>query len=579
MAQQANLPIAEVAKLFSSLSLRLDERVDDKYNLSTFIPLVPFRTLSSPNAQIIFGRNGTGKTHLLKAFHQHCVENFETEKVLPVYIDLKTFGLSSMGGSLELSHLIHRYYRLFVNEIVETLTEFVNSTLTESLLQKVLSSRVRVRRRGIKQRLAAISEILDARRIEEAMVKYVRKIETSVEDKSSIKGGLSVALSGFEPKIKAEAGLAAEETDRNKEAIELVYGGLAVVNYDEVRTALEEIIELSGARAICVLVDEWSSIELKIQPVLAEMIKKTLAVSDRISLKIVALKFLTRTSASVAAQEVIGLQPGIDIFPIVDLDELLCFDLDQQSVKDFLTLMLYQHCCAIEISLKKKNIVQFEHFICEHLFADSDAYLEIVRASEGNPRDFLGLLASCSNRIQQRNSPLDRQGAVKVANSNFTSFKQPNVQDPRTQKLFRDIFQEVVKNKQKLFLLSSDKAANSTHIQQLWHYRFIHMVASTYTVIDSAGIPREYSVFSMDYSKLLTLKTQTSDEQLVDILTQVAGALVSNSFIALIDKTLQYTGLKESLISVAGRTIVSEVETADLNAERLVDHCIYDRLL
>ncbi|MGA8618120.1 MAG: hypothetical protein WB660_06310 [Candidatus Sulfotelmatobacter sp.] len=43
--------------------------------------------------------------------------------------------------------------------------------------------------------------------------------------------------------------------------------------------------------------------------------------------------------------------------------------------------------------------------------------------------------------------------------------------------------------------------------------------------------------------------------------------------------SLARAGLKEKLISVAGRSIVGKVETADLDAESLVKTCVYDGLL
>lgn len=39
--------------------------------------------------QVIYGRRGTGKTHLLKALQEKLLEN--DKKYLPVYIDLRTF--------------------------------------------------------------------------------------------------------------------------------------------------------------------------------------------------------------------------------------------------------------------------------------------------------------------------------------------------------------------------------------------------------------------------------------------------------------------------------------------------------
>lgn len=573
---------ADLAKLLSSLRLRLDEQIEDEYNLATFVPILSFESLAAPNTQIIYGRNGTGKTHLLKAFHQYCRANYDAKRVLPVYIDLKTFGVSTVGGQLEISQLIQRYYRLFVAKIVDALIDLADETLTEKVLERIFGGEVHDKRKRIREQLISLKEIFDSRRIEQGMTKYARSVESSRASSTGAKAGVSVSVSGFEPKANAEIGLSAEDVGKNKEAVELIYSGLAVLDYDEIRLALESIIDECGARAITVLVDEWSAIELKIQPILAEMIKKTLSVSNKIFIKIVALKYFTRTSASVDPPQVIGFQPGIDIFPLADLDALLSFDIDQQSVKDLLTYVLYRHCIALDPDVGKKTVAEFERFVCDHVFEKPDAYLEIVRASEGNPRDFLSLLAACCSSASQRTTALTQRDAVRLAISHFSNSKEPNIQDDTAGKLYTKLFENVVKNKQKLFLLTAAKATRDGRIQQLWHYRFIHLVAPTYTVITEAGLPAEYSVFSMDYGKLLALKTHKAGEQVLDLMTRTLERFnfSGRGLVTLaLSVSLQNAGLKEKLISVAGRSAVGEVETADLDADSLAATCVYDTLL
>ena len=439
------------------------------------------------------------------------------------------------------------------------------------------------KRKRIKQKLIALREIFKARRIEEGMTKYAHKIDASREGSTTAKAGLSVSVSGFEPKAKAEMGLSAHEIDKNKEAVELIYGGLAVLDYDEIRQTLEAIIDECGARAISVLVDEWSSIELKIQPLLAEMIRKTLCVSNRIFVKIVALKYFTRTSASVDPPQVIGFQPGVDIFPIADLDALQCFDFDeksQQSIKDFLTFVLYRHCTVLDPEVKQKGVVEFERYVCDHVFENPEAYLEIVRAAEGNPRDFLSLLSACCSSASERAASVSQKDAVRIASSHFTNSKAPNIQDDTAEKLYRELFEKVVENKQKLFLLSAAKAGRDPRIQKLWHYRFIHLVVPMYTVITESGTPKEYSVFSMDYGKLLALKTNKAGEKVISTMRMLWSCSGQSSIVTIaLNVSLAKAGLKEKLISVAGRSIVGKVETADLDAEGLVKACVYDSLL
>ena len=58
-----------VVKALASLKLRAEKGGAEKGGteetlLKSFVPIVSFESLSAANTQIIFGRNGTGKTHL-----------------------------------------------------------------------------------------------------------------------------------------------------------------------------------------------------------------------------------------------------------------------------------------------------------------------------------------------------------------------------------------------------------------------------------------------------------------------------------------------------------------------------------
>jgi DNA replication protein DnaC len=61
-----------------SFTLRSEGSESDSNNLETFVQLIDFAALATPNTQVIYGRHGTGKTHLFKAFYQNCISEFET---------------------------------------------------------------------------------------------------------------------------------------------------------------------------------------------------------------------------------------------------------------------------------------------------------------------------------------------------------------------------------------------------------------------------------------------------------------------------------------------------------------------
>jgi hypothetical protein len=578
----------ELPKLLASLKLRTDQQQEADYNLSTFVPVLDFGTLAAPNAQIIYGRNGTGKTHLLKAFCEYVYRNYETQNVLPVYIDCKLLELGTVGPEIEVSQLILRYYRLFVAKIVDALQELASKVLTPTRLEKFLGRGDANRVDRIEGSIAKLKKIFRYEDIEENVKEYKRKIALTSEDASKSSAGVSIKLSAMEdPKIGADVGISAEDARRRVQAVEFIYEGLAVIDYEAVRKELENIIQLCGAKGIVLLVDEWSAIDLGVQPLFAEIIKKTLAQSDRIHLKIVALKYFTRTSAVVNAPQRIGFQPGIDISPVADLDSLLCFDTDGQAVKDFLTVIAYKHCAAISEQVAKTNLKDFELAMCRELFEGPEAYLEIVRASEGNPRDFLSLLASCCAVRLTHNKAVGQRDAVKAAINYFISAKEPTIKsNPKAVVFYKKLFEEVVKNKQKLFLLTTEKAEANASILELLAFRCIHMVNPKYTALEEGGLPHEYTLFSMDYGKLASLKVQRAGENLVRAMSQAASILGTimgtPSFLTgYISKTFETLDVGSGLINVAGAQIVSKegVEAGNIDPEILVSKCVYDSLL
>ena len=578
----------EIGNVIAALKLRVDQQLEDVDNLATFVPIIDFPALTSANSHIIYGRNGTGKTHLLKAFHEYCEGDYEHTKILPVYIDCKTLELGTVGPEIEITFLVVRYYGLFVARVVEALNKFANTMLKPGLLEQMFGGDAVRRRNTIKASITDLQAIFRGEVIEERVKKFQLTRQSKRETKTGVSAGLTLKLDKLEPTFEARGGLTAEDTQQRGEAVELIYDGLSVIDYDEVRSKIELIIEQIGARSIIILIDEWSAIDLSLQPVLAEIIRKTLSASNRINLKIVALKYWTRLTAAVKPPQRIGLQPGIDIFAIADLDELLCYDIDSQAVKDFLTLVAYRHCAASSDTIAKLTPSGFERSMCSDLFDSPSAYLEIVRASEGNPRDFLGLLAACCSSRLNKGKILTQRDAVNAAVAHFVNSKEANLKtfDKAVVVLYKKLFERVVKNKQKLFLLTSDLVDRNDRLRELLHYRFIHLVNPSYPVLTDSGLPHTYTVFSMDYGNLARLKVTSAGEKVVQSAVSAAeilGKMIGGpwNLAGFITTALKGSGVEENLIKTAGLTVVGGggVESGNIDPEILVPNCVYDDLL
>jgi hypothetical protein len=573
---------SDLLSAIESIRLRA-ERQELADSLKTFVPVIDFNNLNTINTQIISGRNGTGKTHILRAYYQYCEDNYEQNKVLPVYIDCRDLELGPVLPRISLEELIIRFYRMFVRRMIERLRAFAEKVITPTLWQRIFGGEAKAREAKVEELLGQVDSILDLKQIEERLSEYLRTLETDKSVANELKGriGVSTKFSLAKSDLEANAGLTitSEDVEKEKEKIALVYKGLAVIKYADIREALENVIDLCGASALVVLVDEWSSVSLSIQPVLAEMIRTTLAVSDKIALKIAASSYLTQTSAAIDPPQRIGLQPGVDVTQLADLDAALTYELNSQLVKDFLTTVAYMHTRSVLPELGHYSVKEFEDYLCQEVFDKAEDYLEVTRSSEGNSRDFIIVLADCCRLARMAgDKKISQKQAVRSASDYFLNTKAIVIRsDSPASLLYRDLFKKIVQMKQKLFLVSTGIAETDFRLQDLWNNRFVHLISKSFFVIDDAGTPAEYAVYSMDYGKVLTLKVHEANENLVSmmvraarLLSQVSGPLasiISESIVKYLSKSV----VGGKLLDVPATALVAEkgVEAAslsDLNA-------------
>lgn len=65
------------------------EKIDYSSYLELYSGGENIRNINNVNNSVIYGRRGSGKTHLLKALSEEIMNNFSTDKIFPVYIDLR----------------------------------------------------------------------------------------------------------------------------------------------------------------------------------------------------------------------------------------------------------------------------------------------------------------------------------------------------------------------------------------------------------------------------------------------------------------------------------------------------------
>jgi hypothetical protein len=450
-------------------------------------------------------------------------------------------------------------------------------------------------RKKIENSIDKIYKALIMDEFEEHVKEYVKKIELDEEKSETLKSQIGISgkfsLEDQDISIGGSLGVSDEDKRKERQKIELVIRGLAVIDYEMIRNELDNIIDLCGAKGIILLVDEWSSVSLPIQPILAEMIRKTLLLSDRISLKLAATKFQTQTNASIDSPQGIGLQPGVDIVELAYLDTLLNFDIEWSSMKDFLIIIAYKHICHYLPILKNHSIQDFEEYLNNEIFEGKDAFREVIRASEGNPRDFLQILIACCNSsIQNDKIKLSKRQVIHVASTYFYNTKLSMLKNNKFAiTLYEKIFQIVVKGGRKAFLVSRKKAEQDVRLQELWHNRFIHLIDLPLTIIGDDRSVKEYMIYSMDYGRFLSLKSTKAGGELFDrimsvsiFLEDIAIPIMGRSIAEVVAQILRETGVTRPLDEFIGTKIISINEVDEVSVEDidyLMKNCLIDGVL
>jgi hypothetical protein len=296
------------------------------------------------------------------------------------------------------------------------------------------------------------------------------------------------------------------------------------MDFSEIRGGLSDLTTALEISHITLLLDEWSQLDTDLQPVFAELLRRTVGTCNNVSYKIAALKFLTRFTEQIGEKR-IGLQPGVDITELSDLNHIFTFDLDRSAVRSFLMYILLKH--LIEELLRNVYNYDFDDpnaFVVAqvdkifdslfgHIFESSEAFDYFVRASEGNPRDFLAMIGECCATHGTANLPITLKAVQASAIGYFTNSKMANFNGSESAsiRLFEALFQKTLENKSKIFSVSKALDVVSLGIRDLWSQRVIHLIDNDYEYYDvDSGKVHAFALYAIDYGKILGLRSDSA---------------------------------------------------------------------
>ena len=462
---------------------RRAESTDRSTLAMTFVSAGSFSAmLHSTDHQILYGRRGTGKTHAL----QYLSDLIEHTGDVPVYVDLRTIGSaegiytdSNLSPAVRGTHLL-----------VDTL-----EAIQDELLSVAFGCEIGDQD-ALLLALEALAEAASA-------VKVVGEVEqeTTVNGLVESSAGLELTVS---PTVKVSASRrksASAQSRSRRSGIErhhVVFGPLS--------RALRAIANALRPARLWLLLDEWSSVPLDLQPLLADLLRRSVLPTPGITVKIAAIERRSRFSQPSLHGDYIGIEIGADAASAVSLDDHMIFDNARSSAQEFFGQLFYNHASARLSTMIYQPPPDPESFI-EATF-QRNTFPELVRAAEGVPRDAINIAALAAQHA--RDELIDLSDVRRAARDWYLRDKQSviNTNEPARQMLRLLIDEVVGRRRSRTFLLDQLDARQET-IDDLYDARLLHVLRRG--IADPKSPGTLYDGFAIDYGCYVNLNFKPRD--------------------------------------------------------------------
>jgi hypothetical protein len=474
------------------------ERQADEVLEKTFVDFGSVSTLlSSIDHQVIFGRRGTGKTHLLTVHRRSLVGTGETA----IQLDMRNLG--SAGGiygdpSLPVATRATRLLIDILADVHERLLDL--ATAEGSCIDLGMLGQ-------------PLNEFFDVHSTVKVVGTTTVEKATSAEQSSSSEA--KVAASGGSAGMSLSGEL--KMADAHKEAVsgKRTVSGQEVprLNFGNIGSALKKVVAALPKKKLSILIDEWSEVPLDLQPYVADLLRRAVLPIAGITVKIAAIEQRTRFLIPDPVAGNIGLELGSDLATALNLDDYMVFDNDEGKAVAFFKSLVFKHVQAA-LEGRGVSVPASETELISQGFTQINSFQEVVRACEGVPRDAINILSHAAQRTG--NETIAVNDVRVAARQWYHASKDAEVSaHPIAKNLLTWIVDKVIKERQtKAFLLES--GTRDALIDFLYDERVLHLLRKGIAAKDEAG--KRYNVYGIDYGCYVDLiNTVKAPQGLLDL--------------------------------------------------------------
>ena len=455
------------------------ERQDDATLARTFVDFgAVIAALSSVDHSLIFGRRGTGKTHL------STVLRTEREKEGTVAVQLDMRNLGSTGG-------LYADTQIPITQRATRLLIDVLAAIHGGLLEQAVADHSAV---DLGTAGGPLDEFFaahhDVRVVGTTTVESVTTAESSHTAEANL--GITASLTAATLSAGAKAGEAGKEAATAKKTVsgQEIYR----VSFGSVSAALRKVVSTFPGQKLWLLIDEWSEVPLDLQPMLADLLRRAVLPIRGVTVKIAAIEQRSRFMIPNAAAGNVGIEVGADVSAAVNLDDFMVFDNDEAKAVQFFRSLVHAHASAA-LEQAKQPVPASEVAMISVAFTQGNAFDEVVRACEGVPRDAINILGLAAQRAND--SSISVGDVRAAAQSWYQGTKNSSVSTHvDAKRLLTWLIDKVIKQRRaKGFLLESQ--VRDPLIDFLYDERVLHVLRKSMSAKDNAG--ERFTVYAIDY--------------------------------------------------------------------------------
>jgi hypothetical protein len=466
---------------------RRAEQDADEILVATFVDTGALsELLRKTESQVIYGRRGTGKTHAFK----YLENDVRAGGGLPIYIDMRKIGSSGGLYADSTVPLAERATRLVLDVLGEIHNGFFDYVVD---VLSVDDSN------DVGQPLLYLEDLGQEIATSVRVAGEVRTLERSADTRSTETGAGAEASVAAQPTLQLSFSTKDSTGSTSERMTERSGAEVHRVHFGAVSSRVEKLIRSLPVDRVIVLLDEWSSVPVELQPYLADLLRRALFTINGLAIKIAAIEQRSNFEIRLSGGDYIGIEIGADAPADIDLDDFMVFGNDADASKAFFAKLLYRHVRAqlIADGQGDDSPVDPDDFI-RRAFTQQNAFEELVRASEGVPRDALNILMLAATKASE-GQPFSIPGVRNAARLWYLRDKQSALNsNPQAQELLHWIMSEVLEKRQaRAFLLLQGQEAKHPQIRELYDARLLHLVRRSIAARDQPGV--RFNGWSLDY--------------------------------------------------------------------------------